>query len=143
MKILAHEMPKQRRKPRREYQHTGLAWPSHHDDEIKHLITERSWTAPMVAKMLGISRQSLTSHIYVKGYKRPVDIVIRESRLNWRFIWMLRCIGNISFYRISKAAGTDIMTAKRICQRLATYSEEEREIIFNLRADYEKVMSDG
>ena len=146
MKLLPHDLPAQMRapapkaKPDKPRERLPVAChPSAHDDEIRRLITERSWTPGMVARYFGMNRTSVATWASRQGYKRPVTNKIVSKFVDWREIWRRREQGQ-TINSIACDMDLHFSSVKSAIDAMQNMTPEHRERVLQFRDDWREVM---
>ncbi len=147
MKIMPHEMPGAMRasapkakteKPCEKRPVTRHPWA--HDEEIKRLTTERSWTPAMIARYHGMSRNAVALWVWRRGYKRAIsNKSVKRRDIDWLSVWRLHEQGKTP-RPIAREVGANHATVRDIINTLQDMTPEDRERVFQFREDWLAVM---
>ena len=150
MKIMPHETPAAMRasapkaKPKRRAKPVNLPFaPRHpwaHDEEIRRLTTERSWTPAMIARYHGMSRNAVALWVWRRGYKRAIsNKSVKRRDIDWLSVWSMHEQGE-TLRPIAREVGANHATVRDIINTLQDMTPEDRERVFQFREDWLAVM---
>ena len=148
MKLMPHEMPasmraptpKRKEKPTKPHKKLPAAChPSAHEDEIRYLVAERSWTPGMIARHFGMNRTSVATWVSRRGYKRPVSNKIVSKFVDWREIWRQRQNGK-ALSAIACGMGLHFSSVKAAVYAMSEMTDAHRERVLQFRDDWKEVM---